>query len=95
MEKPMKMDYGRFRPTCLAYAFVLMTVASSSIAAAAATGRAVWIVMSTGSVLFLLSDLMLSATYFAQGKNTSAYVIANHALYYAAQFVIASSILYV
>lgn len=94
MEKPMKLDYGRFRPTCLAYGFVLMTVASSSVVAAAVTGEAAWIVMSAGAVLFLLSDLMLSATYFGQGKDTTAYIVANHLFYYAAQFVIASSLLY-
>jgi len=94
MEKPMKLDYGRFRTTCFAYGFVLMLMASSSIVAALATGATVWWVMSAGGILFLLSDLVLSGTYFGEGKNTPAYVVLNHALYYAAQFVIASSVLF-
>jgi uncharacterized membrane protein YhhN len=94
MEKPLKLDYGQFRPTCFIYGFILMMTASSSVVAACATGETVWIAMSAGSVLFLLSDLVLSGTYFGTGKNTPAYVIANHALYYAAQFVIASSTLF-
>ncbi len=94
MEKPMKLDYGSFKPTCFIYGFTLMMVASSSIVAAAATGETAWIVMSTGAVLFLMSDLMLSGTYFGQGKNTPVYVVMNHVLYYAAQFVIASSVLF-
>ncbi|HQL81988.1 MAG TPA: lysoplasmalogenase family protein [Spirochaetota bacterium] len=95
MEKPMKLSYGKFRATCFIYGFILMLTASSSVVAAFATGETAWIVMSAGGVLFLLSDLVLSGTYFGEGKNTPAYVVANHVLYYAAQFVIASSILFV
>lgn len=94
MEKPMKLKYGRFKLTSFIYGFVLMMGASSSIVAAAATGRMAWIVLSIGTVLFLLSDLVLSGTYFGEGKNTPAYVVANHVFYYAGQFVIASSILF-
>ena len=94
MEKPMKMDYGKFRPVCFLYGFILMMTTASSIVAAVATGETVWIVMSIGSVLFLLSDLVLTGTFFGKGKNTPQYVVINHALYYAAQFVIASSVLF-
>ncbi len=94
MEKPLKLDYGRFRTISIAYGFVLMLMASSSAVAAIVTGATVWWVMSAGGVLFLFSDLVLSGTYFGQGKNTPTYVVLNHALYYAAQFSIASSILF-
>ncbi len=94
MEKPMKLIYGKFKPTCFIYGFILMAVAASSIVAAVLTGETVWIVMSIGGILFLLSDFFLSGTYFGEGKNTPVYVLVNHALYYAAQFVIASSVLF-
>lgn len=94
MEKPMKMSYGKFKTTCFLYGFILMLVASSSVVAAFVTGRTVWIVMSAGSVLFFLSDLVLSGTYFGEGKNTPVFIVMNHALYYAAQFTIASSVLF-
>jgi len=94
MEKPMKLDYGKFRPVCILYGFILMMTAASSVVAAFSTGKTVWVVMSVGSVLFLLSDLVLTGTYFGEGKDTPAYVVINHALYYAAQFVIASSVLF-
>lgn len=94
MEKPLKMNYGKFRPTCFIYGFILMMTAASSIVAFASTGETVWITMSIGSVLFLLSDLVLSGMYFGEGKNTSLNVIINHGLYYAAQFVIASSVIF-
>jgi len=94
MEKPMKLIYGKFKPTCFIYGFILMAVAASSVVAAFVTGETVWIVMSIGGILFLLSDFMLSGTYFGEGKNTPVYVVMNHVLYYAAQFVIASSVLF-
>lgn len=95
LEKILKMDYGKFKPTCFVYGFVLIMTTSSSIVAAYTTGGAAWFAMSIGGVLFLASDLVLSGTYFGVGKNTPVYVILNHGLYYAAQFVIASSVLFV
>ncbi len=95
LEKPLGLDFGKFRVTCFLYALVLMMTTSSSIVAAVVTGDKVWYFMSAGAVLFLLSDLVLSGTYFGEGKNTSPYVVVNHTFYYAAQFVIASSILFV
>jgi len=94
MEKPMKMKYGKFKTTSFLYGFVLMLVASSSGVAAFATGECVWTAMTVGSVLFLLSDLVLSGTYFGEGMNTPVFVVVNHVFYYAAQFVIASSVLF-
>ena len=42
-------------------------------------------------MLFAASDLILGGTYFGQGHNRPGDVIANHTLYYAAQFLIAVS----
>jgi len=47
-----------------------------------------------GSILFLLSDLVLSMTYF-DGKDSKIMIIINHVLYYAAQFSIAVAVLYI
>ncbi len=71
-----------------------MMTTFSSIVAAQVTGEQVWYIMSAGGILFLLSDLVLSGTYFGEGKNKPSYVVVNHALYYGAQFCIASSILF-
>jgi len=46
-----------------------------------------------GALLFLLSDLVLSGTYFGTGKRRPVDVILNHILYYAGQFLIAGSVL--
>jgi hypothetical protein len=55
-----------------------------------------YILMFIGGILFLISDMILSAMYFDknQSKNTSVNVVLNHATYYAAQFCIASSIMF-
>ena len=47
-----------------------------------------------GSVLFLLSDLVLSMTYF-QTKDSKAIIAVNHLLYYMAQYAIAVSLKYI
>ncbi|MCL2671802.1 MAG: lysoplasmalogenase [Clostridiales bacterium] len=94
MEKPMKMHYGRFRLTCFLYTLVLAFSFSSSLFAAITSGATVWIVMVGGIALFFLSDLVLSGMYFGKDKNTPVNVVLNHGLYYAAQFVIASSVLF-
>ena len=52
-----------------------------------------FITLIAGSVLFTLSDLVLSSIYFKEGGNTKSNVIINHVLYYAAQFTFASTLL--
>ena len=47
-----------------------------------------------GAVLFALSDLVLSGTYFGVGKDRPADLIANYLLYYPAQYLIALSLLF-
>ena len=47
-----------------------------------------------GGVFFIISDIILSGTYFGEGRNRPVDIITNHVTYYIAQFVIASSILF-
>lgn len=94
-EKILKVNYGKFKSTGFLYAFVLMFMTFSSLAAAVTTGGMAWILMSAGGILFLASDLVLSGMYFGEGRNTPFNVVVNHGLYYSAQFFIASSILFI
>ena len=48
-----------------------------------------------GAVLFTLSDLVLSGTYFGEGKDRPVDIILNYILYYSGQFLIALSLLFV
>lgn len=95
MEKPLKMHYGKFKWIVFLYSFMLALTMTMSMTLAVITGfEKMWTVMSVGGLLFLLSDLVLSGMYFGEGKNTSFNVILNHTLYYAAQFIMASTVLF-
>ena len=98
LEKPMKLEYGKFKPIVFLYSVTLsMTLTMSAVTAFITGFETAWVVMTIGAALFLLSDLVLSGMYFAkeQNKNTPANVIINHTLYYAAQFILASAIHFV
>lgn len=96
LEKPMKLKFGKFRLIVFLYvAFLSLTMASAIVAAIVSGFKPLWVVMSIGAVLFTLSDMVLSGMYFGEGKNTKFNVILNHTLYYAAQFLMAATILFI
>lgn len=49
--------------------------------------------MFLGTIMFALSDLVLSFIFFKKGGNTSRNVILNHSVYFTSQFILALSIL--
>ena len=97
LEKPMKMVYGKFKAITGVYGFVLgfMTFLSGSLALMHNFREMTLNFMFVGGVLFLLSDLILSGTYFGEGKRRPIDIVTNHVAYYAAQFVIASAVLFI
>lgn len=97
LEKPMKMVYGKFKAITGVYGFVLgfMTFLSGSLALMHNFKEMTLNFMFVGGVLFLLSDLILSGTYFGEGKRRPVDIVTNHVAYYAAQFVIASAVLFI
>lgn len=95
MEKPLKMHYGKFKWIVFLYSFMLALTMTMAMTLAVITGfDKMWTVMSVGGLLFLLSDLVLSGMYFGEGKNTSFNIVLNHTLYYAAQFIMAATVLF-
>lgn len=97
MEKPLKMKYGKFKLIVFLYSCTLALTMTASMMTAYITKfkLSAWIVMSVGALLFLLSDLVLSGMYFGENKNTKGNIILNHTLYYAAQFCMAATILFI
>ena len=96
LEKPMGLSFGKMRPVVIAYGFLLFSTVTVSGALAFVHG---WGVPSlnllfAGAVLFALSDLVLSGTYFGEGKERPIDLILNYLTYYPAQFLIASSLLF-
>ena len=95
LEKPMGLQYGKMKPTVIAYGFLLFSTGTVSGLLAVLHG---WRVPAlnlifAGGVLFALSDLVLSGTYFGTGKDRPINIILNYLTYYPAQFLIASSLL--
>lgn len=95
-EKPMKMHYGKFKPITLVYGCILVFMFGFCLntAIAADHGNVGLILMAAGGLFFLISDLILSGTYFSTGKDRPVDIISNHVTYYIAQYCIASSALF-
>lgn len=95
LEKPLKMRYGKFKWIVFLYSLTLsMTMTMAMVTAVITHFQTMWVVMSVGGLLFLLSDLVLSGMYFGEDKNTKFNVVLNHSLYYAAQFIMAATVLF-
>lgn len=92
----MKLDFGRFKLITGIYGAILTTFAATcgSLALMHGFDCASLNVLFVGSVLFMLSDFVLSGTYFG-GKERKVDITLNYLFYYSAQFLIALSLLYV
>lgn len=96
MAKVMKVDYGEYKRIVAAYgAFLAMTMLISIAAAIISGCQKGYIFMAVGAVLFMLSDLVLSNTFFGKGKDKPIHLFVNHFLYYAGQYLIAASVMFV
>ena len=96
-EKIMKLKYGSYKIISTLYGALLFFVTVFGLFACIFSGFSQnkhLFVFFIGGVLFVISDLILSGTYFGEGKNRPVDIITNHVAYYLAQFVIASSILF-
>lgn len=91
LEKPTKQKYGKFFAIVTVYCLVLGTMVGTSLWAAIKTKQIAYIVFNVGSLLFLLSDVILSPMYFAikQDRNTPLNFVLNHTTYYVGQYLIA------
>ncbi len=91
----MKVHYGKFRKVVLSYVAFLLLTNTVSIFAAFVTKETSMIVMAVGSTLFTLSDVVLNFTYFGRGWDKPVHLFVNHFLYYAGQYLIAASIIFI
>lgn len=96
MANVMKVHYGAYRRIVAIYvAFLAMTTVISIIAVFVSSFQKGYILMAVGSVLFLLSDAVLSNTFFGRGNDKPIHYFINHFLYYAGQYLIAASVMFV
>ena len=97
LEKPMKLKYGEFRMTCAIYGCFLFSMVLSALSLCIYTGfnMPTTIMIFGGGMLFAISDLVLSGTYFGEGKERPIDISINGILYYIAQFAIAFSLFFI
>ena len=94
--KLCRCEYGKIKPVAFIYAVLLFSMV--------ATGFSLWVMsnftntgllmMFVGGMLFAISDLILNLTYFSEGHEKPFDLISNAVTYYAAQYIIAFSILF-
>ena len=96
LEKPMKVKYGNFKTIVVCYSFILalMMGMSGSLAIMHSFKNMTLNLMFVGGIFFVVSDLILSGTYFGEGKERPVDLISNIVIYYIAQFAIAFSVLF-
>ena len=96
LAKPLKLDFGNYKWIVAIYAFLLaMNPATALLVSIHAGWQSVTTIMLLcGGVLFAISDLVLSGTYFGEGKERPIDFILNYLTYYSAQFTIAFSIMF-
>lgn len=96
MEKPMKLCFGRYKAIVIAYGVLLFSTMfiSGGLSLLYGWQEITLTLIFAGSILFTLSDLVLSGTFFGEGKDRPIDIILNYVFYYAAQFLIALSLLF-
>ena len=96
LEKPMKLRYGTFKPVVIAYGVILfsMVLLAGSLALHYGWKEAPLDLLFIGGVFFVLSDLILSGTYFGVGRERPIDLALNYITYYPAQFLIASALVF-
>jgi hypothetical protein len=96
LEKPMKLCYGKLKPVVLVYGALLFSTVllSGSLALARGWQETPLNLVFVGAVLFAVSDLVLSGTYFGAGKERPIDLALNYLTYYPAQFLIALALMF-
>jgi len=98
----MGLVFGRFKIIAVMYTFLLALFASAAAVIMYFAGTTAvpgfsprWVLLFIGTVLFMLSDVVLGQQYFGAEKNLRSPVLiaVNSTLYYFAQFAIAFSVL--
>ena len=92
----LKLNYGKFKIPSMIYGSTLaFTACMSGYVMVVSEFATSYIIMFIASLFFLISDLVLSIMYFGKEKNTPQNVIVNHATYYIAQLLIASTVFFI
>ena len=102
----MKMRFGKFLVPSISYALLLCFFVVYSVWQMVSVGSSTAnVLLLLGAVFFIISDLILSMTYFSKPEDyqksgmmhpeSKLMIVANHVTYYIAQFLIALAILFI
>ena len=96
MERPLKMKYREYKLICFIYGSLLFTTLGTTLFLCIYNSFQVASLnmLFAGALLFAISDLILSGTYFGQGKERPVDLISNSVTYYMAQYIIAFSLFF-
>lgn len=97
LEKVMKLRYGEMKIISLIYGIVIFSMLGTALSLCILNQfkDTTLIMFFAGAVLFVISDLILSGTFFGQGKERPIDIISNGITYYMAQYVIAFSMFFI
>ena len=96
LEKPMKFNFGEYRLVVFIYGCFLFSCAALVVSLNILNGfssTTLFVLLGAG-VFFVISDVILSGTYFAVGKDRPIDLILNAVTYYVAQYLIAFSLFF-
>lgn len=94
--KKFGLHFGKLMPVVLTYVFILGFSVFFTVSLNIATDfrRLHLLIFGGGILLFIVSDTILSRMYFGKAERSPVAVVTNHVTYYAAQWLIAFSILF-
>lgn len=96
LEKPMRLRYGKMKPIVFAYGVLLFSTLAvcGSLAISRGWQERTLDLFFAGMILFAISDVILSGTYWGKGKDRPIDLALNYLTYYPAQYLIAVSLLF-
>ena len=93
---PLKLKFGDYKLIVFLYSVMLFSFPLSSLSLLILNGwnNTTLVMLFVGGLLFMVSDLVLSGTYFGENHEKPIDFILNYLTYYSAQFVIAFSLFF-
>lgn len=92
--KLMKLNFGKFFYQSAIYTLLLVTLSCLSIVFSIWYNFSNLWFFASGSVLILISDLILSLNYFGGKEDDKALIFLNHIIYYIGQILIACFVMF-
>lgn len=97
LERPLKLTYGKYKWIVYLYSSILLAMLATTFLTTLSQifQFAAFNMLFAGGILFVISDLILSGSYFGIGKTRPVDLITNAFTYYIAQYLIAFSLFFI